>query len=153
MDTGNPADDKIFVDKRIYNAAFGVHRDSYGSRWHLVSLPITVGLGRDADLKAVRFEGDEPKWEQPWHEVTLFYPGQVSWPMLNSKKHAGAENIRKSVPVKYRHSEIQLAHYGIEAGFAEPIRRQWSYTVWGGVLLILAFGIALNMLLKRKQGI
>jgi hypothetical protein len=150
MDTGSPADDKILVDKRVYNLAFGVHRDSYGSRWHLVSLPVTLGLGRDADLMAVRFEGDEPKWDQPWHEVTLFYPGQVSWPMLNSKRHAGAERISKGVPVKYRHSEIQLAHYGIEVEFREPIRRQWMYTLAGGVLLIFAFGFGLTTLLTRK---
>jgi len=150
MDTGNPTDDKILVDKRVYNVAFAVHNNAYGSRWHLVSLPVTLGLSRDADMKAVRFDGDEPKWEQPWHEVTLFYPGQVSWPMLNSKRHAGAERISKGVPVKYRHTEIQLAHYGIEVEFREQIRRQWLYTLLGGVLLIFAFGFGLTSLLARK---
>lgn len=152
MDTGNPADDKILVDKRLYNVAFAVHRNALGSRWHNVSLPITLGLGREADLVATRFEGEEPKWDQPWRTVTLFYPGQVSWPMLNSAKHAGAENIRKGVPVKYRHSEIQLAHYGVEAEFADEIRRQWLLTLFAGVVLIGGFGFALNQVLKRDQG-
>jgi Ethylbenzene dehydrogenase len=153
MDTGNPADDKIMADKRVYNVAFAVHRDSQGSRWHYVSLPVTVGLGRDAELVATRFEGNEPKWEQPWTSVALFYPGQVSWPHLNSAKHAGAESIKEGVPVKARHSEIQLAHYGIEAEFADAIRRQWLLTMFAGVLLIAGFGVALNLLLKRKQGV
>jgi hypothetical protein len=93
-----------------------------------------------------------PKWDQAWSNVVLFYPGQVSWPHLNSKKHGGADNIKKGVPVKYRHSEIQLAHYGVEAEFADVIRRQWLLTVFSGVLLIAGFGVALNLLLKRKQG-
>lgn len=152
MDTGNPLDDKIFADKRVYNLAFAVHRNSSGSRWHNISLPITLGLGREAELVAARFEGAQPSWNQPWKSLTLFYPGQVSWPMLNSAKHAGAEHIKKAEPVKARHSESQLAHYGVEVEFADEIRRQWLFTLFAGVLLIAAFGIALNQLLKRKQG-
>ena len=153
MDTGNPADDKIMVDKRTYNVAFSVHRDAMGSRWHHVSLPVTLGLGRDADLVAVRFDGNEPAWSQAWHTVTLFYPGQVSWPHFNSAKHAGAESIKKGVPVKYRHSEIQLAHYGIEAEFADAIRTQWLLTMLAGVLLIAGFGVALSLLIQRQRGV
>jgi hypothetical protein len=152
MDTGNLADDKIFVDKRIYNVGFSVHRDALGSRWHYVSLPMTLGLGRDAEMIAALFEGEAPKWEQAWTNVVLFYPGQVSWPHLNSKKHGGADGIKKGVPVKYRHSEVQLAHYGVEAEFAEAIRTQWLLTMLAGVALIAGFGISLNMLLKPKQG-
>ena len=152
MDTGNPADDKILVDKRIYYLAFAVHRDALGSRWHYVSLPVTLGLGRDAELMAARFEGDVPQWQQPWYNVVLFYPGQVSWPHLNSAKHAGADKIKEGVPVKSRHSEIQLAHYGVEGEFAEAIKLQWFLTMAAGVLLIIGFGIALNGLSARKGG-
>jgi hypothetical protein len=152
MDTGSPTDDKIMVDKRVYNVAFAVHRNALGSRWHLVSLPVTLGLGRDAEMAAVRFTGDAPDWSQEWTEVALFYPGQVSWPHLNSAGHAGAENIKKGVPVKYRHSEAQLAHYGVEREFADPILRQWLFTMLAGLLLIGGFAIALNGLLARKGG-
>ena len=152
MDTGNPADDKIMVDKRIYNIAFAVHRNALGSRWHLVSLPVTLGLERDAEMKAVRFDGNEPPWDQDWLEITLFYPGQVSWPHLNSAEHAGAESIEKGVPVKYRHSEVQLAHYGVEREFADAIRSQWLLTILAGVVLIAGFGVALNLLLMQRQG-
>jgi hypothetical protein len=150
MDTGSPQDDKIFVDKGSYTVAFAVHRDALGSRWHNVSLPVSLGLDRGAELVATRFDGSVPGWEQPWHEVTLFYPGQVSWPMLNSARHAGAESIAQGVPVKFRHSEEQLAHYGVEVELHDEIRRQWLLTLAGGVLLILAFGVALNGLMGRK---
>lgn len=150
MDTGSPSDDKIMIDKHVYDLAFAVHRDSLGSRWHYISLPITLGLGRDANLAAVRFDGTEPNWNQPWTNVTLFYPGQVGWAMLNSRKHAGADQIKAGVPVKFRHSEVQLANYGVEVEFAEEIRRQWLYTLLAGVLLILGFGIALSGLLSRR---
>ena len=150
MDTGSPLDDKIMIDKRVYNVAFAVHTNASGSRWHYVSLPKTLGLGRDAEMQAVRFDGDEPKWDQPWTDVTLFYPGQVSWPMLNSRQHAGADKIKEGVPVRARHSEVQLANYGVEVEFAEEIRRQWLYTLLAGVLLILGFGVALIGLLRRK---
>jgi len=152
MNTEKPTEDKILRDGGVYQVAFAIHRQASGGRWHYVSLPFTLGLGRDAEIKALRFEGDTPDWRQPAVAVTLFYPGQVNWPLLNSAKHAGAESIRKGVPVKYRHSEAQLAHYGVEKEFAEEIHRQWLFTLGGGVLLIVAFGVALNGALGRKGG-
>ena len=62
----------------------------------------------------------------------------------------GADKIKAGVPVKSRHSEIQLAHYGVEGEFAEAIKWQWLFTMVGRVLLIIGFGIALNGLLGRK---
>ena len=150
MDTGHPLEDKAMVDKGVYTVAFAVHRGATGSRWHYVSLAFSLGLDREAEITAARFDGDVPDWEQPWSDVTLFYPGQVSWPLLNSSRHAGAEFIKAEVPVKFRHSEHQLAHYGVEAEFADEIRQQWLLTMIGGVLLIAAFGVALNPLLERK---
>jgi hypothetical protein len=152
MDTGSPQDDKIFVDHRAYTVAFAVHRDAMGSRWHYVSLPVSMGLNRQAALRAARFEGPDPQWDQPWHDVTLFYPGQVNWPLLNSRKHAGADKIKQGVPVKFRHSELQLAHYGVEMEFNNEITMQWLYTLAAGIALILGFGIALNLLLPGKEG-
>lgn len=151
MDTGHPEDDKIFRDHGSYTVAFAVHRGAMGSRWHYVSLPVRLGLTHRGDLEAVRFQGTEPKWDQPWFDAKLFYPGQVSWPLLNSRKHAGADKIKQSVPVKFRHSEIQLAHYGVEMEFNNEIRTQWLYTLAAGILLIVGFGIALNLLLPRKE--
>ncbi len=152
MDTKQPEDDKIFLDHRAYTVAFAVHRDSMGSRWHYVSLPVRLGLQRQADLTAVRFQGDAPKWEQEWKEVKLFYPGQVSWPMLNSSMHAGAGKIKQGVPLKFRHSEIQLAHYGVEMEFNDKIITQWRYTLLAGLLLIIGLGFAINLLLPGKKG-
>lgn len=151
MDTGHPLEDKKMVDKGYYTVAFAVHRGASGSRWHYVSLPVSLGLDRQAELKAVRIDSGAPGWEQPWTDVTLFYPGQVSWPLLNSNRHAGARFIKEGVPVKFRHNEHQLAHYGMEAEFAAEIKRQWLLTLIGGVVLIAAFGLGLNLLLGRKK--
>ncbi|HSH47091.1 MAG TPA: ethylbenzene dehydrogenase-related protein, partial [Halomonas sp.] len=46
LDTGNPLDDKILRDQELYTAAFAVHRYATGGRWHSVSLPVSLGLGR-----------------------------------------------------------------------------------------------------------
>jgi hypothetical protein len=151
MNTEKPTEDKILRDGGVYQVAFAIHRQATGGRWHYVSLPYTVGLGRAAEIQAVRFEGDAPDWRQAAFAVTLFYPGQVSWPHLNSARHGGADSVKKGVPVRYRHSEAQLAHYGIEAEFAGAIRQQWLLTMLAGVGLLVGFGIALN-LLARKQG-
>ena len=151
MDTGHPLDDKAFVDLHTYSVAFAVHRDAYGSRWHYVSLPVRLGLNRDAEMKVAEFTGDGPKWEQPWHEVKLFYPGQVSWPLLKSAMHAGASRINQGIPVRARHSEAQLAHYGVEMEFNQEIVRQWLLTLVAGLLLILGFGFAVIHLLGHRR--
>ncbi|HSH47029.1 MAG TPA: ethylbenzene dehydrogenase-related protein [Halomonas sp.] len=143
MDTGNPLDDKAFHDGGSYDIAVSVHRHATGRRWHYVSLPIELGLGRAAELQAEPFIGDTPQWEQDWHEVTLFYPGQVNWPLLMSKAHAGAERIAQGIPVKSYHSPDQLAHYGVEIEYADAILTQWRLTLIVGLLLFFAIGFAL----------
>ena len=152
METGNLEDDKQFLDQGSYTVAMAVHRNGAEGRWHYVSLPYSLGLGRQAEIVAAKFSSGTPEWNQPWTDVTLFYPGQVSWPHLNSVKHAGSENIKKGVPVKYRHSEAQLAYYGIEAEFADSIRRQWLLTIAAGILLIGGFGFSLNRAINRQKG-
>jgi hypothetical protein len=151
LDTGNPLDDKILTDLGSYDVAFAVHRNATGGRWHYVSLPRTLGLGRAADITAEKFSGGAPAWGD-WTDVTLFYPGQVTWPMLNSERHAGAESIAKGVPVRFRHTEAQLANYGVEVEFRDEIRRQWILTLLGGLLLIAGFGVALNMSITKRKG-
>lgn len=152
LDTGHPLDDKVLRDHGIYDVAFAIHRHATGGRWHYVSLPMSLGLGRAADIVAEQFQGQEPAWSNAWREVTLFYPGQVSWPHLNSPAHAGAAAIKRGLPVQTRHSVEQLTHYGIEAEFAQAIRRQWLWTLLSGLALILGAGFALNMALARRQG-
>jgi hypothetical protein len=83
--------------------------------------------------------------------VTLFYPGQVSWPTLKSSMHAGAGKIRQGVPVKFRHSEAQLAHYGVEMEFNDAIIRQWLLTLAAGVLLIVGLGVAVVRLIGNQR--
>lgn len=151
LDTGHPLEDKILHDQGRYDVAFAVHRDATGSRWHYVSMPFTLGLGREAEIEAVKFNGAEPNWSQPWTEMTLFYPGQVSWPMLKSKYHAGADAIRAGVPVKVRHNEYQLAHYGLETEFREEIVSQWRLSIFAGLALVIGLGSALISIARKES--
>jgi len=152
LDTGNPLDDKILREHGTYDVAFAIHRNATGGRWHYVSLPQRLGLTHEGDVVAKKFAGELPQWTDAWTQITLFYPGQVTWPMLNSERHAGAKNIARGVPVKFRHSPQQLTHYGIEQEFRDEIRRQWLLTLLTGVLLIGAFGFALNASVKSRKG-
>ena len=153
LDTGHPLEDKVLRDQGVYSVAFSVHRDARTSRWHYVSLPLQVGLGRPAaDVVATRFAGAAPDWTrvEP-REVTLFYPGQVSWPHLTSARHAGSRYIAKGVPVKYRHKETQLARYGVEMEFDAAIRRQWCLSLVAGVLLIVSFVWSVSLLFRQPE--
>ncbi|MDZ7851217.1 MAG: ethylbenzene dehydrogenase-related protein [Halomonas sp.] len=143
MDTGNPLDDKAFHEQGIYDVGIGVYRNATGSRWHYVSHPYTVGLGRDADFQAEAFNGRSPDWSDDWFEMTLFYPGQVDWPTLISRAHAGAEDIAENKPVRPRHSEKQLALYGVEMEFREAITSHWWMTLIAGLIAMLGTTLAL----------
>ncbi|MEQ1649849.1 MAG: ethylbenzene dehydrogenase-related protein [Hyphomicrobiaceae bacterium] len=152
MDTSAPLEDKILRDRGVYSVAFAIHRQATGGRWHYVSLPVSVGLGRDADITAERYTGDTPTWTQPAKTMTLFYPGQVTWAHVNSARHAGADKVKAGVPVKFRHTEAELANYGVELEFNDTIYRQWQLTMLLGALLIAAFGYAINATLNRRTG-
>lgn len=142
-DTGQPLEDKMFRDQGRYDVGFAVHRDASGSRWHYVSHPYSLGLGREADIQALAFSGAQPPWSQQWFEATLFYPGQVNWPLLTSQAHAGSRDIAEGKPVRPRHSEEQLAHYGVEMEFNEAIIRQWRLTLLAGLWLLAGVLIGL----------
>jgi hypothetical protein len=60
--------------------------------------------------------------------------------------------VRAGVPVRFRHTEDQLAHYGIEIEFNEAIRNQWRLTMLAGLALIAGFGIALTGTIGRGKG-
>ncbi|MBZ2189338.1 hypothetical protein K8B33_09530 [Alcanivorax sp. JB21] len=150
LDTGFPLEDKILHDQGSYDLAVAVHRDASGSRWHYVSLPFQLGLGRDATLRADRFAGSAPDWSQRSSlELTLFYPGQVTYASLLSRRHAGAKAMRQGIPARARHSEQQLAHYAVEGEFRQQITRQWLWTLSAGLLLIVGFAATLFSLLPR----
>jgi ethylbenzene dehydrogenase len=153
MDTGNPDDDKIFRDGGNYDLAFAVFRNASTMRWHYVTLPVSLGLEQPAQLVAERIEpGTEPDWSQPWTEITTFYPGQVTWGRLtDAQQHPGADRIAARVPVAARHSEEQLAIYGVQMEFAEEIRAQWIWTLIVSLGLIVGLGINVNLLMRRRE--
>jgi hypothetical protein len=153
MDTGNPLDDKIFRDGGSYDLAFAVFRNASTMRWHYVTLPVSLGLEQPAQMVAERIEsGTEPDWTQPWTEIKTFYPGQVTWGRLtDARQHPGADRIAQRVPVAVRHTEEQLALYGVQMEFAEEIRRQWIWTLIASLGLIVGLGINVNLLMRRNE--
>jgi hypothetical protein len=59
--------------------------------------------------------------------------------------------MKEGVPARLRHNERQLARYGVEAEFADEIWRQWLLTMIGGILLIAAFAVGVNLLFRSKR--
>ena len=56
LNTGQP-DDKALAPGRVYDIGFSVFEDRVSNRRHLVTLPpVTLGLGVEADIKAVRIQ-------------------------------------------------------------------------------------------------
>ena len=53
LDTAHPADDKILKVGGRYTVGFAIHDDNVTTRFHHVSFPLTLGIGVDADIKAV----------------------------------------------------------------------------------------------------
>ena len=53
LDTGHPADDKVMKVGGRYTVGFAIHDDNVTTRFHHVSFPLTLGIGVDADFKAV----------------------------------------------------------------------------------------------------
>ena len=90
LDTGH-VDNKVLEPGEVYDWMPAVHH-GFNSRWHWVAYPYKLGLGEgtDADFRAVRFQGDEPDWDQiETYTIPLIYPGQVDWTWLVSKRHRG----------------------------------------------------------------
>jgi hypothetical protein len=54
LDTGHPEDDKIMKVGGVYTVGLGVHDDNVTTRFHHVSFPLTLGIGAEADIMAVR---------------------------------------------------------------------------------------------------
>ncbi len=153
MDTGDPLEDKIFRDGGNYDLAFAVFRNASTMRWHYVSLSVSLGLEEPAQLVAERIKpGTEPDWAQPWTEIKTFYPGQVTWGRLtDARQHPGADRIAARVPVAYRHSEAQLAMYGVQVEFAKEIKRQGIWTLIASLSLIVGLCININLLMRRRE--
>ena len=53
LDTGHPADDKVMKVGGKYTVGIAIHDDNVTTRFHHVSFPLTLGIGVDAEIRAV----------------------------------------------------------------------------------------------------
>lgn len=144
LDTKDLQNDKTLKHLGKYTVAFAVHKNATGSRWHYISYPISIGLGRQADITAQRFSDTSPPWEAiPWTEIPLIYPGQISWDHVMSPAHAGYESMKKGIPLRSAHSPKSLSIYAVESEFREEIKWQWFYTwlTWTALYIALIWSV------------
>ena len=90
LDTGH-VDNVLLEPGRTYNWGPAIHH-GFNARWHWVAYPYKLGIGEgtDADVRAERFDGDEPDWDDvETYTIPLIYPGQVDWTWLTSPQHRG----------------------------------------------------------------
>ncbi len=152
LDTGNALDDKALTDLGLYNVAFAVHINATGGRWHYVSFPFSLGLGRDAQIEAVPFTGDQPPWDDiGWTEITLLYPGQMGYNHAASDAHAGADAVRAWTPIRVGHSEEDLAYATVEAEFTDEIRSQWLLTGAAWLFFVIASTVAVARITRKNH--
>jgi len=151
LDTGNP-DDKALRDRRRYTIAFAVHKNYTGSRWHYVSLPLSLGMGTEADLMARKFSSAEPPWADiPWTTIPLFYPGQTTWEWLVSPAHAGAADLLKGQPCAACHTPQLLGRYAAEHELREESNRRWYLTLGSGVIFVASLALAGVIAVRRRD--
>ncbi len=112
MEAPNRLDSKTLEPGETYNVAFAVHSGAVGARWHRVSLPQTLGLDVDeADVVAVRTDGEPDEDALEWTEILLIYPGQVTWQWLHGD-HPGSPMVRDAeLGVRDFHDLEQLQQF------------------------------------------
>ena len=151
LDTGFPEDDKILQEFGRYDLAPAVHAGATAGRWHYVGMPVTLGIGRDADVEAVRFAGDGPDWAtiEPT-TLTLFYPGVIGWDYITDRQsHSGADAVAANASFYAAHTEDKMAFYGLESEFRDEIISQWLWTTIAWTVFILIVTIAFVPLALR----
>ena len=151
LDTGYPQDDKILREFGSYDLAPAVHAGNTAGRWHYVGMPVTLGLGRSADIEAARFAGDGPDWDaiEPT-TLTLFYPGVIAWDYLvDRQSHSGADAIEANRSFSDAHDEEKMAYYALESEFRDDIISQWGWTTVVWTLFIIAVTVAFVPLALR----
>ncbi len=144
LDTGADGEQKVLEEFGRYDLAPAVHSGFTGNRWHFIGMPMSLGLGRDADIEAQRFDGDQPDWDaiEPV-TTTLFYPGVIAWDYLSDPDaHAGAGAMQGGTPFSVAHDIEDMAYYALESEFRPEIISQWVWTGLVWILFIVAASIA-----------
>ncbi|MFA9480480.1 ethylbenzene dehydrogenase-related protein, partial [Phycisphaerales bacterium AB-hyl4] len=103
----DPRDSKALEHGQTYNVAFAVHADATQARWHYVSMPLTLGLGEDADVPAQYTDGNLNDASPEWVDVPLFYSGQVYLAWLADNGHPVHQCFAKAQDKPLDRSTIQ----------------------------------------------
>ncbi len=151
LDTEAPGEDKVLAEFGRYHLAPAVHAGATANRWHYIGMPLSLGLGRDADIEAQRIAGDGPDWDaiEPV-TTTLFYPGTIAWDYLTDPDmHAGAGAISSNAAFSRAHSVEGMGFYALESEFRSEIKTQWVLTGLVWVLFIIAATLAITRLARR----
>ena len=102
----NSRDSKQLRFGERYTVAFSVHTGATHGRWHYVSMPMTLGLGVPAAVKADFTAGAVDAAEVAWTNVPLFQPGQyTSW--LTDTSHPAVQWYESALRNPLDHSTIQ----------------------------------------------
>ena len=150
LDTGAPGEDKVLEEFNRYHLAPAVHAGATGNRWHYIGMPLSLGLGRNADIEAQRITGAGPDWDaiEPV-TTTLFYPGVIAWDYLtNPEAHAGAGAIRSNASFSQAHDVESMGYYALESEFRSEIKAQWAWTGLVWVLFIIAATVSTTRLAR-----
>ena len=148
------------VEGRTYNAAFAIHRDAVGSRWHYISQPRTVGIGTPAMLTAVRITGDNPDWDAvPVVSVPVYYPAEITWEWLTSEVHPGAVEVRDntrscvSCHGATTNDMIKLSQASVHhERFGSTVQNNWWLTLIALVSVIGGGTFAMLGLFNKRGG-
>lgn len=99
-------DGKSFRPGHTYDVQFSVHTRATAARWHLVSMPMTLGFGAPGTLQAVAVDGDLEAADAALTDVPVVYPGIVTLEELRGDR-AVARRLARAVERPLDVAEIE----------------------------------------------
>jgi hypothetical protein len=116
LESPDPREGLSISSGQTLSAAFAVHTGATQGRWHLVSMPLRLGIGADGDITARYTNGELSEASVEWTEVPLFYSGQVYLDWLQGHGHPVHYAYERALldplnPARIRELAAQLARH------------------------------------------
>ena len=93
-----------------------------------------------------------PPWDKiPWKNITLYYPGQVTWEWLISSSHAGAPDVLNGQGCAECHTPALMGKHSVEHELRDDLQGQWKMMVFSGFIFVLGLGIAGVLVARRND--